>query len=96
MASSIAKYMDVTQAGSGVKSGRIDGAQLPHAAKVMAALSPGPTSVINLRQHTGLDSDEVLAALTALAQINMVVLEDSNGSVQARLSEDAQSALKSA
>jgi hypothetical protein len=88
--------MDVTRAGSGVKSGRIDGAQLPHAAKLMAALSTGPRSVVKLREDTGLDSDQILAALTALAETNMVVLEDSNGSVQARLSEDAQSALKSA
>jgi DNA-binding transcriptional ArsR family regulator len=96
MASSISKYMDVTQAGSGVKSERVDSAPAPHAAKVLAALYNDTASVIELRERTGLESADVLAALGALAQANLVILEDSGGSVRARLSDDAQSALKSA
>jgi DNA-binding IclR family transcriptional regulator len=98
-ASSISTYLDVTRAASGPtksSAGEADEQATTQAAKVLAALFAGKESLPELKETTELDSTEVLAALTSLAQAGLCELEEKDGAVSARLSESAKAALKSA
>jgi len=100
-ASSLSTYLDVTRAASGSGAAKssvapADAESTAQAGKVLAALYAGKELLPDLRKETDLDSTEVLAALSSLAQAGLVELEDQGGSIRAQLTAPARAALKSA
>lgn len=101
VASSLSTYLEVTRAASGSDAGKSrvvegDAESTTQAAKVLAALYAGKGDLPGLRDETGFDSTEILAALSSLATAGLVELEDKGGTIRAKLTQPARAALKSA
>ena len=100
-ASSTSTYLDLTKAASGAESSsqvsqpEPDPETLAEAAKVLAAVHTGAQTVPELREKTGLGTDQIVAILAGLSKAGLVVLEDQNGSLQATLTEPTKEALAS-
>lgn len=102
VASSISTYLDVTQA-AGESPAQFavpvpDTAVLEQAAKVLAAIDAGTELVTDLPERTGLDTTQVLALLSRLADASMIEIDQdqAGGAFRVRLTESTQAALSSA
>jgi hypothetical protein len=98
VASSLSTYLDVTRAATGAAPNAsgfeaLDVDATAQAAKVLAALHKGKRGLVELRDRTELGDSEILAALSALAQMGLVQIDDSRGKIQARLTSSAEAAL---
>jgi predicted Rossmann fold nucleotide-binding protein DprA/Smf involved in DNA uptake len=101
VASSISTYLDVTQAAEHASSRSAaatpDTASLEHAAKVLAAIHGGTEVVTELIERTGLETAQVLALISQLADAGMVeITGQDSGTLRVQLTQPTRAALDTA
>jgi hypothetical protein len=100
--SSTSTYIDLTKAASAASEAQsaapaadVEGEVITESAKVLAAIHAGAQLVAELREKTGLGTDQIVSILAGLSQSGLVQLEDDNGTLRATLTEATKVALSS-
>jgi hypothetical protein len=96
-ASSTSTFIELSKAASSSQTqssaSDTDAEVVSQAAKVLTAVNGGANVVAELKEKTGLETNEVVSILAGLSRAGLVVLEDDNGTLRAALTEATKVAL---
>jgi len=100
--SSTSTYIDLTKAASAASQAQsapptadVEGEVITESARVLAAIHAGAHLVTELKEKTGLETEQIVSILAGLSQSGLVQLEDDNGTLRATLTEATKVALSS-
>jgi len=99
--SSTSTYIDLTKAASATSQAQsappadVEGEVITESARVLAAIHAGAHLVTELKEKTGLETEQIVSILAGLSQSGLVQLEDDNGTLRATLTEATKVALSS-